>query len=416
MNILQRAAMRIVKNMFDEEKRAFFAGDPLPGDISVTTETALKYSAVFACVRVLSETFASAPFMLYRKNGDEREPVTDHPLYDILHNRPNEEMAPFAFKESSMMSICLGGNAVAEKLRGSKGNLVGIYPYPHSMVVIERDPQTRRLAYRIRDGDRERALTRDQVLHIPGVSLDGVVGLSPISYAAAAIRLGLTYEEFGNRLFKNSAMPSGAFRKQGVLREEAYTRLKEQLAEKYAGLRNAGTPMLLEDDLDYKQFSINPVDAQLLESKYFQIEDICRIYRVPQHLVNKLDRSTNNNIEHQSLEFVMYTMLPYYKRVEECINAQLLSAEDRGKGIYGEFKIDGLLRGDNAARAALYANGRQWGWLSANDIRRLENMPPIEGGDRYLEPTNMTEAGSNQGETVNAKVLDEIQRLLDERR
>jgi HK97 family phage portal protein len=182
-------------------------------------------------------------------------------------------------------------------------------------------------------------------------------------------------------------------------------------------LNNTGVPLLLEGGAKWHQIAINPVDAQLIESKYFQIEDICRIYRVPQHLVNKLDRSTNNNIEHQSLEFVMYTMLPWFKRHEECDNAQIIPRELRMQGYFFESKIDGLLRGDSKSRAALYANGRQWGWLSANDIRKLENLPSLGPvGDIYLSPSNMIEAGTDAQNAVNAKVLDEIYALMEERR
>jgi HK97 family phage portal protein len=409
-------ALRVLKNSRAEYVREFYSGEDIPGEdgnLHIDAETALKYSAVFACCRVLGETFASAPFLLYRKTEDGRELVTDHPLYEIMHNRPNEEMSPFAYKECMMNSLNLGGNAVAEKLLGSRGELLGLYPYPHNMVKIERDRETKKLIYRIGNGAEEKVLRRDQVFHVAGPSLDGVVGLSPISYAAGAIRLGKRYETFGNSFFRNAALPSGAFTKEGALSPESFMRLKDEVKKNFAGLTNAGTPMILEDGLEWKQMTVNPTDAQLLESKYFQIEDICRIYRVPQHLVNKLDRSTNNNIEHQSLEFAMYTMLPWFKRREEAKNAQLLTREDRKARLYGEYKIDGLMRGDSKSRAFVYASGRQWGWLSANDIRRLENMPPIEGGDRYLEPANMSEAGAQQAATAMA--LDEIKELLERR-
>jgi HK97 family phage portal protein len=178
----------------------------------------------------------------------------------------------------------------------------------------------------------------------------------------------------------------------------------------------AGVPMLLEEGLKWAQTTINPIDAQLLESKYFQIEDICRIYRVPQHLVNKLDRSTNNNIEHQALEFVMYTMLPIFKRFEDNINAQLLTPEQRKKGLYFEHKIDGLLRGDAKSRAEAYAAGRQWGWLSVNDIRRLENMPAIENGDIYLQPVIWSRGTNSAAGRRLHRLVDDIANMIAERR
>jgi HK97 family phage portal protein len=416
LNFIQKAAWRLVKNEADDYISRFLSGKPVTGDgnQSIDTDTALKYSAVFACCRVLAETFASVPCLLYKKNGAEREAVTDLPIYDILHNAANEEMAHFNFVESMMMGMNTNGNAIAQRLFNAAGDLVGLYPIN---AIIKRDPATKKLIYEVKDGAATKTFQRAQVFHVPGPSLDGIHGLSPISYAASAIRLGLSYEQFGIQFFRNSANPSGAFTLPNgqTLEEIPYQRLKLELREKYTGLKNSGTPMLLEDGLAWQQFTVNPTDAQLLESKNFQIEDICRIYRVPQHLVNKLDRSTNNNIEQQSLEFIMYTMLPHFKRYEECVNAQLLTPQQRSQGYFIEHKVDGLLRGDSAARSAFYASGRQWGWLCVNDIRRLENMPPVDGGNIYLQPSNMIEAGSSQANAVNAKVLAEIDSILKER-
>lgn len=396
----------------DEHIRAFLSGE----DIStpMDTETAMKYSAVNACVRVLSETFASAPMMLYKKTADGREPVTDLSIYDVFHHSPNEEMSPFNFDETRMMNMCVSGNSVCEKLVNKAGEIIGLYPYPHWMVNITRD-NAGKLIYEIRGKNETRTLTRAQVLHVPNMSFDGVVGLSPISYAAETIKLGLSYEQYGVNFYKNAATPSGVFQHPTKLSEPAFDRLKKDLAKNYTGLKNSGTPMILEEGMQWQQVTINPIDAQLLESKYFQIEDICRIYRVPQHLVNKLDRSTFSNIEHLSLEFVMYTMLPIYKREEGSVNAQCLTLEQKKKGYYFERKIDGLLRGDAASRAQSYAQGRQWGWLSVNDIRKLENMSPIPNGDRYLEPLNYQEAGTEKTATYS-NLVEDIYRMIEERR
>ncbi|MEA4919374.1 MAG: phage portal protein [Clostridiaceae bacterium] len=414
MNIAKKAALKVLNMSISEYNSRFLSGEPLTdSEQNVDTDTALKYSVVFACCRVLAETFASVPILLYKKNGNEREAVTDLPIYDILHNAPNEEMSHFNFSEAMMMSMNTGGNAIAQRLFNAKGELVGLYPI---CAEIDRDKETRKLIYKAQDGGQTRTFQRSEIFHVPGPSLDGINGLSPISYAASAIRLGLSYEQFGIQFFRNAANPSGAFSNDGELSEEAYNRLKKQLKENYTGLKNTGTPMLLEGGMKWLQFSVNPTDAQLLESKNFQIEDICRVYRVPQHLVNKLDRSTFSNIEQQALEFVVYTMLPHFKRYEECINAQLLTLEQRRQGYFWEHKIDGLLRGDSTARAAFYASGRQWGWLCINDIRRLENLPGIgPEGDKFLEPANMIEVGGNQVVAANAKVLKEIENILKER-
>jgi len=385
---------------------------------SVSTASAMKYTAVFACVRVLSETFASVPIMLYRKKDDgDRESVNDLAIYDIMHNRPNDEMSPFNFKEACMVALNTGGNAVCERLVNRRGELVGLYPYQWQQVDIKRDPDTQQLQYAIRGNGVKpvKTLTRDQVFHVPGLSFDGVIGISPIQYNAGAVRLGKAYEDFGINLYKNGAFPSGAVSFEGVLKEEAFKRFKEDFKKNFQGMKNTGMPIILENGGKFVPFIINPADAQLIENKKFQLEDIARIYRVPLHLIQNLDRATNNNIEHQSLEFVMYTMLPWFKRWEENANMQLLTRAQRQAGYYLECKIDGLLRGDAMSRARSYAYGRQWGWLSVNDIRRLENMSPIPNGDIYLEPTNMIEAGTNREEQLN-NMAEEIYRMIKEGR
>jgi HK97 family phage portal protein len=403
LNRFQKAVTKLILGQsFSEYVQKFMSGSDLDDDISgfnIDQETALKYTAVFACNKVLAEAFASTPAMLYRKNKNgEREVSNDLSIYDILHNAPNDEMSPFNFKEACMTSLNLGGNSVCERLINNHGELVGLYPYNYTKVEIKRDNISKKLVYIVSEGAEQRTLTRNQVFHVPNMSLDGIVGLTPISYAASAIRLGISYEMFGVNFYRNGANASGAFKHAGTLSEEAFNRLKKELKYNYTGLKNTGTPMILEDGLEFQQFSITPVDAQLLESKAFQIEDIARIYRVPQHLIGLLEHATFSNIEQQSLEFVMYTMLPWFKRWEDNINMQLLTPLERKAGYYIEFKLESLLRGDIASRATYYAQGRQWGWLSVNDIRRLENMPAIgSAGDIYLQPLNC----------INAEITDD---------
>lgn len=414
LNFLQKARL-VFSNNFEDLVQKFLNGEDVvnipAGSMSATT--AIKYTAVFACIRVLAETTASVPIMLYRKKEDgDREGRNDLAVYDILHNKPNDEMSPFNFKEQCMWSLNTGGNSVSERLVDRRGNLVGLYPYQAQQLTIDRDPDTKKLRYKV-NGAKGKTLTRQQVFHIPGPSLDGVIGMSPIQYASAAIRLGRSYEQFGVNFYENGAHASGAFKFPTALKDEAFARLKAELKKNYQGLRNTGTPMILEGGGEFQPFTINPADAQLIENKKFQIEDICRIYRVPLHLVQNLDMATNNNIEHQSLEFVMYTMLPWFKRWEENVNMQLLSPAERRAGYYVEYKLDGLLRGDAKSRAESYALGRQWGWLSVNDIRRLENLSPVPNGDIYLEPLNMGEAGKAQDQIKALR--EEIFKMISEK-
>jgi HK97 family phage portal protein len=401
---------------WDEMIRAFLSGADFPtgNDINVSGSESLKFSAVFACMRVLAETFASVPVSEYRKISDgEREKTDDTGLYDILHNTPNDEMSSYNFKEMSMYQINTGGNLVCLKTK-NRGGISSLYPFEWHRVEIKRNRDTLKLEYKI-DGKDSLVYDRSQVFHVPGPSLNGIIGMSPIEYAAQAIRLGLTYEKFGINFYKNGAIPSGIFQHPGSLKDDAYKRLKEELRNNYQNLSNAGVPLLLEDNMQFQQLTMRLADAQLLECKKFQIEDICRIFRVPQHLVNQLDRATFSNIEHQSLEFIMYTMLPHFKRWEDCINTQLLTPAQRKAGYYFEFNISALLRGDAKSMAEAFAVGRQWGWLSVNDIRRMLNMNPIENGDVYLQPMNMIEAGQEVEETKK-EIVDELYKLIEKSR
>lgn len=420
MGIIGNAVGRAIfgQTTWDELNKQFLRGDDHPsfnGEMVVTEESALKYSAVLASIRVLSETLASVPLMVYQKTEDGRILRDDLDIYDILHSRPNSEMTAYSFKEAGMMSLNTGGNMVCEKQFNIFGDLVGLYPYRWGMVDIERNPETNKLEYHIGRGADKKILTRDQVFHVPGLSFDGVIGISPIEYAMQSIKLGKSYEQFGINFYKNGANSSGVFSFEGELNDTSYARLKADVAKNYAGLANTGRPIVLEEGGTFTPVQIKPIDAQLIENKKFQIEDIARIYRVPLHLIQNLDHATFSNIEHQSLEFIMYTMLPWFKRIEEAANTQLLSKTQRKLGIYVEAKIDVLLRGDIKTRAESYARGRQWGWLSVNDIRRLENLPSIPNGNIYLQPINMVEAGGELT-AASAKMTDDIYSMLSSER
>jgi len=400
---------------FDDFISSWMKGvDVNTGEI-LTSDSAMKFSALFACFRVLAETFASVPIFEYKKIDDsDREKTDDTGLYDVLHSVANEEMSAYNLKESLMYQLCAGGNAVAKRLKNAVGGTVGLYPIEWQRLKIERNKETRKIEYALDNADKPKEiLSRDEVLHIPGPSMNGVCGMSILEYAASAIRLGVTYEKFGQRFLEKGMFPSGIFKHTGHLKDEAYDRLKKDLEKKY----HSGEPILAEDGLDYLPFELKMVDAQFIESKKLQIEDVCRFCRVPLHLVQNLDKATNNNIEHQSLEFVMYTMLPHFKRAEECINAQLLSKKQRDEGYYFEFNINALLRGDAKSMAEAFAAGRQWGWLSVNDIHRMLNMNSIPNGDIYLQPMNMIEAGKEipQKPEPDKSIVKEIENLIAQR-
>jgi HK97 family phage portal protein len=415
MKFFDRVKIAFNQTSFDEYMRNWLSGEENSptGEPDTTGNASLKFTAVFACLRVLAETFASVPVFEYQKVDDsDRIRTNETGWHDILHNVFNEEMSAYNAKEMAMYQLNLSGNVVMQRLLTVGGDPVALYPYEWQRVDIGRHKDTRALQYII-DRKQDAPKARRDVFHVPGPSLDGVIGMSPIEYASRAIKLGLTYESFNYNFFRNGALSSGFFEHPGHLNDESFRRLKESIAKEYTGLKNAGTPILLEDGLKFSPLQLKLVDAELLASKKFQVEDVCRIYRVQPHLIQNLDKATNNNIEHQSLEFVMYTMLPWFKRWEEAINSQLLTKEQRADNYYFEFNMASLLRGDQKSMAEAFAIGRQWGYLSVNDIRRLLNMNKIDGGDIYLQPMNMVEAGKVQDDVK--KDIENIYKLIEKR-
>lgn len=413
-----------VKCVFNQSALDKYVSDFLSGRdtdinnsaITVTERSALSYSVFFCMLRVLAETFASVPVKEYKKTTEGRNETNDTGWFDILHNKANDEMSAYNLAETMMYQLNLGGNVVCQKQFTRGGDPYGLIPWVWQDYSIERDEYTKKLKY-THQSDTQNPFSKDQVFHVLGPSINGITGLSVLELARQSIQLGLTYEAFNRNFYKNSATPSGIFEHPGSLKEESFKRLKEQLAENYGGLVNAGKPILAEDGLKFNQLTIKPVDAELLSSKIFQVADACRFTRVPLHMVNELSRSTNNNIEHQSIEFVMYTMLPHFKRFEGAINTWLLTKEQRQQGYYFEYNISGLLRGDVKSMAEAFAIGRQWGWLSVNDIRRMLNMNSIgPAGDIYLQPMNMIEAGTQVVEDQYKNIVDEMYKLLEVKR
>lgn len=394
------------KSHFSQMNEAFLTGgDMLSGDGEM-----MKYSAYFACVRVLAETYASVTINEFKRVGDDdRQKTNDTGLLDVLKTTPNTYQNSYNFHEMSSVQLNTEGNFYALKDQ-SNNRIDALRPV---LGVVQK----------LEDGiityiTGDQTYTRKDMFHIVGFSPDGIQGYTPLEYFGGIVNVGLTYQEFSKRFYKNGMFPSGVFEHDNFLKEEAFLRLQKDLQKQYAGLVNAGKAMLLEDGLKFKAVTIKPVDAQLLESKKFQIEDICRVFRVPLHMVQNLDSATYNNIEHLALSFIMYTMLPHFRRSEMTINTQLLTKKQRDQGYYFEFNIASLLRGDTKSMAESFAMGRQWGWLSVNDIRRLLNMNSIPNGNIYLEPMNMGEAGKVAPATASEtrKMVSELKELIKEGR
>ena len=375
----------------------FYGGTSTAGK-RVSQKTAMRMTAVYSCVRILSEAVAGLPLHLYRyTDTGGKEKATDHPLYFLLHDEPNPEMTSFIFRETLMTHLLLWGNAYAQIIRNGKGEVIALYPLMPDKMTVDRD-ENGNLYYEYLISHEEGNLGKEgtvrltprDVLHIPGLGFDGLVGYSPISLARDAIGMAIACEEYGAKFFSNGAQPSGVLEHPGTLKDPA--RIRESWNATFGGSQNANKVAVLEEGMKYSPISIAPDQAQFLETRKFQIDEIARIFRIPPHMVGDLDKSSFSNIEQQSLEFVTYTLDPWICRWEQSIVRSLLSREEKGT-FFVKFNVDGLLRGDYQSRMQGYAIGRQNGWMSANDIRELENLdriPEAEGGDLYLVNGNMT--------------------------
>ena len=387
------------RNRTSGSSYSFFLGRSVSGQY-VTERSAMQMTAVYSCVRILSEAVASLPLHLYRYSGyGGKEKAVEHPLYFLLHDEPNREMSSFVFRETLMTHLLLWGNAYSQIIRNGKGEVVALYPLMPDRMTVDRDDRGQLFyEYRLSSDDPDIIkgkqttvkLQPPDVLHIPGLGFDGLVGYSPIAMAKNAIGLAIATEEYGSKFFANGAAPSGVLEYPGTIKDPS--RVRESWQATFGGSGNANRIAVLEEGMKFSPISIAPEAAQFLETRKFQINEIARIFRVPPHMIGDLDRSSFNNIEQQSLEFVKYTLDPWVSRWEQSMSRTLLSPEEK-KQYFFKFNVDGLLRGDYQSRMNGYATARQNGWMSANDIRELENLdriPEDEGGDLYLINGNMT--------------------------
>ena len=405
---------------------SFFMGNSTSGK-RVNERSAMQMTAVYSCVRILSEAVASLPlhFYKYGKNGSKVKAV-DHPLYMLLHDEPNPEMTSFVFRETLMTHLLLWGNAYAQIIRNGKGEIIALYPLMPDRMKVDRDEHGRLYyEYQVSSDDAPTnkgttvKLTPDEVMHIPGLGFDGLVGYSPIAMAKNAIGLAIAAEEYGSKFYANGAAPSGVLEHPGTLKDPS--KVRDSWSQTFGGSANSHKVAVLEEGMKYTPISISPNEAQFLETRKFQIDEIARIFIVPPHMVGDLEKSSFSNIEQQSLEFVKYTLDPWVSRWEQNMARSLLSAEEKQK-YFIKFNVDGLLRGDYQSRMNGYATARQNGWMSANDIRELENLDRIPaelGGDLYLINGNMTkleDAGifaSSPDTSDGEEKTDEEQEVLE---
>ena len=377
------------KNSMFGSAYTFLFGQTSSGK-TVNERTAMQTTAVYACVRVLAEAIASLPLHTYRYTDNGKEKALDHHLYHLLHNEPNPEMTSFVFRETLMGHLLLWGNAYAQIIRDGRGKVMALYPLMPDKITVERTEKGELFYLYTKEGT-SFPLRSDGVLHIPGLGFDGLVGYSPIAMAKNAIGMAIATEEYGARFFANGANPGGVLEHPGVVKDPS--KIRESWNAVYQGSKNAHRVAVLEEGMKFQSIGIPPEQAQFLETRKFQINEIARIFRVPPHMVGDLERSSFSNIEQQSLEFVMYTLDPWVIRWEQAIQRALFSSTEK-KECFVKFNVNGLLRGDYQSRMQGYAVGRQNGWLSADDIRELEDMnklPEGSGGGTYLVNGNMVD-------------------------
>jgi HK97 family phage portal protein len=357
---------------------------------NINERTALQISAVFACVRVIAESIGSLPLHVYQRQEPRgREKATKRREYSLLHDAPNDRMTACVFREVMTAHVLLSGNAYALIDLDGAMKTKALWPLSPSNVRVELGGD-RSLRYVVRDAitNKEQSYSYESIIHIPGLSFDGVTGMSPVMLHREGIGLAQALEQFGAEYFGNGTSLSGVLQLKKVLTEDAQKRLRNNWTNQHGRPGSRHKVAIAEEGMEFKAIQQQADQAQFIQSRKFQTEEIARVYRVPLHMIGDLERSTNNNIEHQALEFVQHTLRPWLVRWEQELNRKLFPDSQ----YFVEHNIDGLLRGDFATRMTGFGSGRQWGWLSANDIREKEGMNPLPGedGDQYLVPANMT--------------------------
>lgn len=371
----------------------------------VSPQLAMQLTAVFSCVRVLAESVGMLPCSLYEQLETGNRRAVRERLNRLLSVNPNNYMTPQEFWELLIACLCLRGNFYAYKVK-ALGEVVELLPLDPSSVTPKLNSKWEPEYQVIFPDGRHDTLTQDDIWHVRIFTLDGLTGLSPIAYAKQAVGLGLATEEHGSRLFGNGAVTSGVLQTDQYLKDDAWERLKTDFENRHQGLANAHKPMILEMGLKWQQISMTSEDAQFLETRKFQLEEICRIFRVPLHMIQNTDRATFNNIENLGIGFINYSLVPYLTRIEQRINAGLVKPSKQGV-FYAKFNAGALLRGDMKSRFDAYATGINWGIYSPNECRELEELNPREGGDIWLTPMNMTTKPESSPEKEEKQDVDD---------
>ena len=371
---------------------------------NVNQASSMTYSAVWAAVRAISEGVASLPLQVFRRGHDgSRSKANDHPLYRILHDQPNPEMSALTFRETLMGHALVWGNGYAEIVRDkNSGRVQQLWPLDPSQVEPVRD-ENGELFYKYGSV----IFLPAEILHIKGLSFDGVKGYSVIAQAKNSIGLGMAVEEFGSTFFGQGGKPAGVISVPGKLNSEAIQNMRKSWEDMHATVKNAHRVAILQNGVTYQTIGTPPDDAQWIASRSFQLQEVARWFKIPASKIGA-GAGTYSSLEQDNLAFLQETLRPWLIRWEQEINFKLISSLDQ---LYAEHNQDALLRGDTAGRSAFYASALSWGWLSRNDVRALENLPPFEGGDAYMIPKNMDPAfgpGQTPAAVDQAKTLGQM--------
>lgn len=363
---------------------------PTAAGVSVTADSALTFSAVFAAHKILAESVAMLPLFMLKRTSKGKEPAPEHPLYPILHDVANPEMDAYLVRETLTSHLAGWGRAHAKIDYDARGRITSYWPIHPGRVEVRRDAAKQIVFVVTLPDGQTRTYKKWEMLHLRGMSPDGVSAYSPIKLARQGIGLAIAAEAYGASFFGNGAAPQGILIHPNRLDEDVSTRIRDSWNQAHQGIGNANKIALLEEGMSYEKIGIPPDDAQFLQTRQFQVEEVARWYRIPAPMLAMTDKAmTYASVEAFGIQFVIYTLYPWLVRWEKAISAQLLLERER-KDFFAEHLMTALLRGDTTSRYQAYATGRQWGWMSVNDIRTLENMNRIEGGDIYLTPLNMT--------------------------
>lgn len=386
-----------------------FGGGSSASGIVVNPQTAMQSAAVYSCVQVLAQSIGVLPLNLYTEGGDGSKNIArQHPLFNILHDQPNEWQTSVEFFEMLVMSLCLRGNAYAFVNRSRSGVVVELLPLHPDMVRVDM-LNGFKLSYQVTLPDGSfKTMAPGEIFHVRGLTMNGWLGISPIAYARESIGLALATEKFGGQLFRNGAKMGGTLEHPGKLSKEAYERVKDSFDSASSG-ENAHKTALLEEGMKFTPISMTADDSQFLETRKYQRSEIAAIFRVPPHKIGDLERATFSNIEQQSLDFINDALMPLCNRIEKAIKRDLFTPADK-KNLHVRFNVAGLLRGDAAARSMYYHNGILDGWMTRNEARAAETdvgivLNPLDGLDTPLMPMNMTDGSQDPADDIEADPL-----------